>query len=316
MSINENIRILRMQRHLSQDALGEVLGVSGQAVSKWEQGLTSPDISLLPVIARYFGVTIDSLFHGESDRRYPGYGNERNEFLALYERADGTDADFARAEEAFRKRILKGTATSEDYVNYGILHRIRAGRDTEIALRYYRLAISQFNTTRDQYWMAAHQCLTHLLESLGKLDEAVEEYRKWCDAEPNCAWAYVSYAHALDRSGKLEQACEAIQKALQIDENDANVQTGAGDLLAKAGQQVAAIAHWDKAFALDPTCISCLFSKAEMFASIGEYHKAIEEFENILLWLENNGYNMKLEGIHPRRRIEQLRKLLDNSAVI
>lgn len=313
MTINDNIRVLRMQRHLSQEALGELPGVSGQAISKWEQGLTSPDISLLPVISKCFGVTIDSLFQGASDRRYPGYGSERNELLANYTSENGTDADFTRAEEAYRERILRGKATTEDYVNYGMLHRTRAARDTETALRYFRLAISEGDQTRDLHWMAAHQYVTHLLESTGRLDEAVAEYRMWCEAEPDCAWAYVSYAHALDRSGKLEQACEMIKKALDINEQDLNVQTMAGDLFAKAGQSEAAIAHWDKAFALDPSCISCLFSKAEMFASIGENEKAIAEYENILVWLEDNGYNMKLEGVYPRRRIEELRKPSGNN---
>ncbi len=49
MAINKNIRMFRLKNHLSQEALGELLGVSAQAVSKWEQGITSPDISLLPL---------------------------------------------------------------------------------------------------------------------------------------------------------------------------------------------------------------------------------------------------------------------------
>ena len=77
MTMNENIKTLRLQKRLSQEALGELLGVSAQAVSKWEQGITSPDISLLPIMAECFGVTIDSLFQGVPKRKYPGYGTER-----------------------------------------------------------------------------------------------------------------------------------------------------------------------------------------------------------------------------------------------
>ena len=40
MTINQNIRKLRLQKHLSQEGLGELLGVSGQAVSKWERGVS------------------------------------------------------------------------------------------------------------------------------------------------------------------------------------------------------------------------------------------------------------------------------------
>ena len=38
MTMNENIKTLRLQKRLSQEALGELLGVTAQAVSKWEQG--------------------------------------------------------------------------------------------------------------------------------------------------------------------------------------------------------------------------------------------------------------------------------------
>ncbi len=53
---------LRKAGNLTQDALSQKLGVSPQAVSKWETGIGCPDIALLPVIADAFGVTINDLF--------------------------------------------------------------------------------------------------------------------------------------------------------------------------------------------------------------------------------------------------------------
>ncbi len=58
---SENIRNFRHAKGLSQRDLGLLLGVSMQAVSKWENGLAYPDIFLLPVIAQTIGVTIDEL---------------------------------------------------------------------------------------------------------------------------------------------------------------------------------------------------------------------------------------------------------------
>jgi transcriptional regulator with XRE-family HTH domain len=52
---------LRRNRGIGQQELAEVLGVSFQAVSKWETGTTMPDITLLPSIAEYFNVSIDEL---------------------------------------------------------------------------------------------------------------------------------------------------------------------------------------------------------------------------------------------------------------
>ena len=308
MTINDNIRALRLKKRLSQEKLGELLGVSGQAVSKWEQGITSPDISLVPVIAECFGVTIDSLFEGTHARKYPGYRCERGELLARYTSEEGTEEDFRQAEAVFREVILNGKANTDDYLSYGILHRVRASRDHEIALYYYRRAIEVGNDHRDPEWMAAHQSITNLLVSTGRVEEAVQEQRRWREEEPECAWARVSYSYALERAGRLNEAWEEMEEALKLDADDGNVQTRAGDLCALLGRYEEAVVHWDKAYEVMPTSISCLFSKAEMFASIGETDKAITQFEEILTWLEEHGYNMELEGIHPRRRIEELKK--------
>ena len=54
---SENIKRLRKERELTQEALADFLGVSFQAVSKWERGESYPDIELLPTIADFFSVS-------------------------------------------------------------------------------------------------------------------------------------------------------------------------------------------------------------------------------------------------------------------
>ena len=51
MKLGEKIKFLRKQRNLSQEVLANYLGVSFQAVSKWESGTTMPDVTLIPAIA-------------------------------------------------------------------------------------------------------------------------------------------------------------------------------------------------------------------------------------------------------------------------
>ena len=60
--IGKKIRELRKKKGITQEALAEVLLVSPQAVSKWESGLTYPDMEMIPVIAGYFEVSLDMLF--------------------------------------------------------------------------------------------------------------------------------------------------------------------------------------------------------------------------------------------------------------
>ncbi len=57
----ETFRALRREKRLTQEQLGAVLGVSAQAVSRWETGVSLPDIASLPAIAAYFEVSVDAL---------------------------------------------------------------------------------------------------------------------------------------------------------------------------------------------------------------------------------------------------------------
>ena len=59
MEFNEKLQELRKNRGLTQEELAEALYVSRTAISKWESGICCPDIQLLPVLAKFFDVTID-----------------------------------------------------------------------------------------------------------------------------------------------------------------------------------------------------------------------------------------------------------------
>ena len=61
-NIGNNIKQLRQQKKMTQKQVAERLGVSYQAISKWENSINAPDIALLPEIAELFGVSIDVLF--------------------------------------------------------------------------------------------------------------------------------------------------------------------------------------------------------------------------------------------------------------
>ena len=65
-SIGTRIAEARKRKGLTQDQLAEAMGVSPQAVSKWENDISCPDITLLPQLADYFGISVDDLLRGAS----------------------------------------------------------------------------------------------------------------------------------------------------------------------------------------------------------------------------------------------------------
>ena len=66
-TLGKRIALLRRQKGLKQDELAEQLGISPQAVSKWENDQTCPDISLLPKLAELLGVSVDELLSGKQE---------------------------------------------------------------------------------------------------------------------------------------------------------------------------------------------------------------------------------------------------------
>ena len=68
-TLGKRIGALRRQKEMKQEELADRLGVSPQAVSKWENDQTCPDISLLPMLAQSLGVTVDELLSGKQEQQ-------------------------------------------------------------------------------------------------------------------------------------------------------------------------------------------------------------------------------------------------------
>lgn len=80
MKFEEKLIQLRKARGLSQEALAEQLGVSRQAVSRWELGETTPDLANLKQLSELYGVSADYLIHDEyeSDEDLPKVKEKSN----------------------------------------------------------------------------------------------------------------------------------------------------------------------------------------------------------------------------------------------
>lgn len=82
MNIGKNIAALRKKKGITQEELANELGVSPQAVSKWENNSSCPDVSLLTNIADYFGITVDTLLR-ENEKDIVNENNATSEAYKL-----------------------------------------------------------------------------------------------------------------------------------------------------------------------------------------------------------------------------------------
>lgn len=94
-TIGSRIALRRKEKGMSQENLADKMGVSSQAVSKWENDVSCPDIGLLPRLASLLGMTVDELLTGDSDevRYLPENQRKPLEELTLRVRIQSADGD-------------------------------------------------------------------------------------------------------------------------------------------------------------------------------------------------------------------------------
>lgn len=108
--LNEKLRELRLSNNMTQEQAAQRLGISSQTVSKWERGLLSPDVSVLPKIATLFHCTIDSLFDYDIKWSFEHMSRIHNKLELLKEKQD-----WEGIYEFWIKEIEK---SPEDFHNY------------------------------------------------------------------------------------------------------------------------------------------------------------------------------------------------------
>lgn len=101
IKLGEKIKALRKEKNISQEVLAEYLGVTFQAVSKWENSISMPDVTLIPPIAAFFGVSTDELFD------FNIYTVEKNVEIIVKEHSKYYDTDKVKCEQVLRDGLKK-----------------------------------------------------------------------------------------------------------------------------------------------------------------------------------------------------------------
>ena len=177
--IGANIKRLRLKKQITQEQLSLAMGVSCAAVSKWERENTLPDISLLPLLANYFGVSIDELMGYDAARiedEINKFFEERNKLFRA-----GKVAEYKQLSEKAYKEY------PNDYcvMNYYMWDKVGdyADNDLSVILANKEELLSICQRILDgcsdvNLRLNAINMQGKILHAEGKTDEAVALYKK------------------------------------------------------------------------------------------------------------------------------------------
>ena len=320
MELGRTIKQLRLKADMTQEQLGEKLGVSAQSVSKWENGAAMPDITALPLIAETFGVSIDDLFDLTVEQRLSRIENRLDIENELPQDVFREYEDYLKSQmedAAHRKRATQLTA-------YLYWHRMNA--DGQKVSRYAREAIRMAPAEKECQWMLqkaeGHAAWDWNIHNHSK---AVDFYRQLVEENPDIRLPYLYLLDNLLADHRTKEAeiylkrYETLKDAnpviagvyrahialARFDEPEADrIMAELGEqypddfvYLFEAAQYYALKCDYDKAIALyehsfetetrRPRFQDELMAIADIYEIQGNYSKAAQTYDRIIDLLKN-----------------------------
>lgn len=275
MELGKKIRQLRYKVGLTQEQLANKLGIGPQSISKWENGVSMPDITTLPLLAETFGISIDDLFDLSNEQRLNRIENslDSNEELP---------PDLFREYEGFLKTQLgdaqnKKRATS--ILSYLYWHRMNS--DAQKAARYAKDVIKMAPGEKDCQWVLnraeGHAAWDWNVANHAK---AIEFWRDIVEENPEVRLPYLYLMDNLLADHRASEAENYLERAARLHE--------ARPVMVQVYKAHIALARYDEKTAdriieelvrTHPEDSACLFEAGQYYARKCSYAQAIELYE-------------------------------------
>ncbi len=271
-TFSKNLRKLRLEKKLTQEQVAEKLGVSAQAVSRWETSVTFPDIMLLPEISRLYGVLVDDLFKDDLQ----GYDNLAQRLLAVYEDTYKHE-DFMTAYLEYERMVKEGSMEAADYRGYGWLHMRMFQICKMKTLEYFGKALElSKDTDRDFYYHAKIGMVCFRVAEAGDGQKCIEEQLQAVKEEPENAGEWVCLADAYYNAKQYEECYRVVKDVIARFPEETYIYCIAGDVCKELKKYDDAYMYWEKHLELNPKMVESLVGIAECHEELGEYEKAYE----------------------------------------
>lgn len=274
--IGAQIKTFRLKRNLTQEKLAEQLNVTAQAVSKWENGVNAPDVSLLPELSAVLGVTLDELFDVSGETHLRRIEQMIEDFDVL------SEEDFRYAERQLRegtqKRETRGrclTMLSQLYLGHARMYK-------NMAAQISREALELEPDKKDNH--------SDLCEAMGGAlpdwcctnhTAIIDYYKGFVAKNPDYAPGYLWYLDNLIADGRLDEAREVLEKMRTVRESY-HCELYAGIIAERAGDHPRAQRLWDEMVEKYPDVWFAWSGRADQHVKRAEYAEAIADYREAI----------------------------------
>lgn len=277
VELGKKIKALRIERGMTQEQLAEALGLSPQAISKWENGVTAPDIGTLPAISVTFGVTIDDLFSLTDAENLERIDN------MLCAMRDLSESTFASTEALLKGIAARRPDCGDAYLHLAELYEHRIRTLTRLAVEYAKQAIRIQPEKK-----ACHSVMTNVLHGYGgdwtcnHTLEMVRYYRGLMKRVPEWQEGWYWLLDQLIGNGLLQEARAVIASTEKIKHHEL-AKARLGDIAYAEGKGEEALRLWQECIDDAPDAWRPHARRADQMVYMGRYTDAILDYT---AWLE------------------------------
>lgn len=274
--IGSKIKQLRLQRSMTQGQLGELLGLSAQAVSKWENQSTMPDIQLLPELSSVLGVSIDELFSITDDSRMDRIENmiEAARFIP--------DSDFESSEQFLKEKMLADSTRPRATLLLAELYVQRGNEYHDLASPLARQALLLNPDEK-----AAHNAIfdsgrgPYMDWNVDNYVELIDFYKDFLRAHPENPRSYLWLMDLLIANGRTAEAKEVLA-AMDKVEHSYRTELYEGLIAKEECDLPHALRCWQHMTEEFPDYWLSWASRADCMAKLCRYDEAVEFYEKSL----------------------------------
>lgn len=269
MEIGNQIKALRAQRGVTQEAVAAALGVTAQAVSKWENNAAAPDIQLLPAISAYFGVTIDELFALTDEQRVQRIKN------MLWDNRDTDDAVLDREAEFLLDKARREPGEGRAWTILAWMENYRAKAHRRRAEYYAKEALARTPDDSDAHAELAEAAGIRFSDWYAETHRwIIDWYRDFIGKNPTVWRAYMWLMDALIEDGRLEEAGVWCERMGQV-EHTFRTPDYRARIAWQSGDREGALEIWEQMTRDFPDEWMAWANRGDGLTRAGEYERAV-----------------------------------------